>query len=194
MGWTVPYNTPTKAALVELLLSNLKQAGNIVLAHKLMSKHVWMVVQLGERAYDPQDIGKKFITCYLMTTDGRNWGYKEVDETSGSLDYDCPLSFLRMAEDFAHVDYSPAWRKAVREAHAKKKAAASIILKHGMAVQLFGVAYHLEGPYRTRGYWVVRRDSDGTMLRARISHIRAAIAESKVELGGLEQGQLGLTA
>ena len=61
----------------------------------------------------------KWIGCDLLRCDNyggtREWGYKDMEESSGPVYYSCPLSYLEMAPVV-----NEGWRREVREYHARR--------------------------------------------------------------------------
>ena len=51
-----------------------------------------------------------------------NFGYKDMDESCGPYQYDCPVSILNLLSP-TEYEYAIEWRKACRENAAKKAAA-----------------------------------------------------------------------
>ena len=58
----------------------------------------------------------------LDSKEGYNFGYKDMDESCGPLQRDCPVSNLKMLSP-SDDKYAVEWRKACRENAAKKAAA-----------------------------------------------------------------------
>lgn len=74
--------------------------------------------------------GRKFICLYLIKgppygreNDRYGWGYKDVDETMGPCQTNCPASYLDLAQPEPTEGYAVEWRKLVRARAAKLKAA-----------------------------------------------------------------------
>lgn len=175
MGWLFPYNARTKADVLEAVLRENALAGNKVVDYRVVGNNLWTVIQIGSGDY----AGKRAIILYLLSCRKGEWGYKDVDEIMQPFQLDCPLSFLGIATDFADDPGSAKWREGVRAFHAKKKALAAITLIPGTEVAMSAGLCALEAPYR-KGYWVVRRLSDGARFRARIKDLREVIAGTVV--------------
>jgi hypothetical protein len=198
MGWLFPYSTPTKASIVEHILREKGREENVVLSHRVVGDHLWIAGRIGPKAMYSEYVGKKIIVLYLLSTDGKGWGYKVFDETNEPHHYDCPISFLDLAKDFADDPRSAKWREGVRAFHAEKKAVAAIELVPGTEVVLNAGACALEGPYRTKGYWIVRRLTDGARYKARVKDLKEIIAAAqkaaKAAIQASEPTQEGLFA
>lgn len=52
------------------------------------------------------------------------WGYKDMDETSGPRQEDCPQWMLKLSD--CEVGYATEWKKRCWEHHARRKAAAAL--------------------------------------------------------------------
>lgn len=62
----------------------------------------------------------KFIVLFMMKRFGKDdWGYKDVEETSGPTYTNCPVSWLDEVPDPG--SYATEWRKSVREEAVKRK-------------------------------------------------------------------------
>ena len=58
---------------------------------------------------------RKWVCVYLLQRDGHyGWGYKDIDETMGPVEKDCPVSYLDAA-DPATSKYAIEWREEVRQ-------------------------------------------------------------------------------
>lgn len=194
MGWDVPYNTPTKASVIELILRDLN-IRDTVLAHRVVGDKIWVVQKIGERqGKGGKHSGKKVIALYLLRSAGDNWGYKDLSETSEPFYYDCPESFLEMATDFAEERGSAEWRKGVREFHAKRKAIAAMEIKAGLSFELGGSEYTVEAPYHKKGYWTVIRTRDGSRFKAAIGEVKEALYEAGKPAAQAEPEQMSAFA
>lgn len=59
-----------------------------------------------------------FLTCG-RSSDGTIWGYKDMDETMGPCQYDCPASILALLTP-TEYEYANEWRRKCREKMIKK--------------------------------------------------------------------------
>ena len=79
----------------------------------------------------------RYIGCDLLKCVSykgtREWGYKDMEESSGPNYYSCPLGYLDMVE-CPDNEYAPGWREKVRQYHADRKC--PIKLKVDMQVKL----------------------------------------------------------
>lgn len=102
MGWTFSHDW-TKRSLIQHLTED---NGVKTIAKTVRGNVLWAVQEQAD---------KRFIACYLMGTGGQRdggWGYKDMDESSGPNDINCPLSYLDMVPDPG--GYATAWRARVR--------------------------------------------------------------------------------
>lgn len=74
----------------------------------LKGNHLW---QIEERV----ETGEKIIVLYLLSKQGRYYGYKDMTESMGPYYYTCPISFLREVP-VANAE----WREKVVEFHRQK--------------------------------------------------------------------------
>lgn len=89
---------------------------------------------------DPDGSIYRFIGVYLLSRASDGWGYKPQDETMGPCQYNCPVSYIEMAEEKPYTlnDYAREWRAEVRRQAAarakvsKPKVGDTIIFKPGI--------------------------------------------------------------
>lgn len=98
------------------------------------------------------------------------WGYKDLDESVGPVEVNCPLSFLDAASE--PTGYAVDWRQHVRDFHAKKKARPVPVA--GAVVRYGGADYLLEHPWAPRKGWAVTRVSDGARMRMKAAQLAQA--------------------
>jgi len=57
---------------------------------------------------------RKWICIYLLQRDqGYGWGYKDIDESMGPVQKECPVSYLDEADEATH-QFAKEWRAEVR--------------------------------------------------------------------------------
>lgn len=82
-----------------------------------LGNHLWAVFERtpkGEGGGEPE----RFIALFLLGSDrGYGWGYKDITESMGPAQADCPLSYLDMVPQVADA----SWREAVRAHHATRR-------------------------------------------------------------------------
>jgi hypothetical protein len=135
MGWLFETEPSTKADYIRRRFTGptaTSIAPCVFADHSLGSRGLWALLQ---------HEGQAFIVLFLIERDSRGcYGYKDVCESSGPLEVDCPLRFLGQAPEPAHTYRSPdetSWRDRVRAYHATKKARANLPrLKVGQRIRL----------------------------------------------------------
>ena len=151
MGWSYPYSTHTRADLVQYLRrpDRFGERFELVRACATGSRH-WYLVR--ERA-----TGRHWIGLDLMKgIKGDGWGYKDLDETCGPCDVDCPLSYLAAPHEVEPRGYAAQWRERVRAYHAARRVhRARFALVPGVWVTYAGRVYQLSAPAGPRRGWHV---------------------------------------
>jgi hypothetical protein len=96
------------------------------LAYCVRGNNLWSVIE--SRKFNPNEtepfFSKKFLGLDLLKWGGKSdgWGYKDMDESSGPYQFNCPLKYLDMVPQTGLNEYALTWRKAVREYHAEQAA------------------------------------------------------------------------
>lgn len=130
MGWTVHYNS-TRSEIIADVTKGWecppkpevgKVGGKVECLTKCYKGSAWkgtLWVLFQTTEYREPVVIKRWIGCFLLEyyKEDNGWGYKDMEESMGPCYYNCPLSYLDMANDGIHEE----WRKAVREYHAKRK-------------------------------------------------------------------------
>lgn len=182
MGWDFYYNMRTKADLVSKLLKGEDWLPGENIAHRLVGNNLWIVRQFGTIEGEMAHFsGKRKILLSLLGYDRQTecWGHKDISETMGPAEHDCPLAFLDLATDFASVQWSSEWREKVRAFHARKKTLEEVEIAPEQRIVLGGAEYTVVRPYRTKGYWIIRRASDGDIFKARVGQIRQSLLAAR---------------
>src|SRR5205085_8215381 len=74
---------------------------------------LWTVWEITRK---PGGEKERYIGLDLLGTDGEgNWGYKDLEESMGVYEVNCPLSFLALVPQVANE----GWRERVRAHHAR---------------------------------------------------------------------------
>jgi hypothetical protein len=76
---------------------------------------------------------RRFVVCFMMQCYSGCWGWKDVDETMGPIDINCPLSYIEQCTE-PENEYAKVWRERVRAYHARL----SKEVKVGVVYQLRG--------------------------------------------------------
>lgn len=88
------------------------------------SGRLWKVVKMTWWKDGKELKSDKFLALDLMECRGKCWGYKDLEESMGPYNVDCPLSYLDMVPDPG--GNATAWREKVRAYHAKRAASKSV--------------------------------------------------------------------
>jgi hypothetical protein len=119
MGWTFPYHTNTKKELIRDLTRDQSRDGRVsrILKKSVRGNVLYTLYEAG-----PEGDTRKFIVIFLMGKHGGDtWGYKDIDESMGPYEADCPVSYLDEADE-PISDTAREWRETVRARAAKRKA------------------------------------------------------------------------
>lgn len=115
MGWLYSERWSTRKDLIGHLIEDNEHCKT--LKHCCVGNNLWMVK---EYSGNDSEIIERFILLCLMQFHGGSycyWGYKDIDETAGPYQVNCPLSYIEMCTE-PHNDYSREWRERVRQYHA----------------------------------------------------------------------------
>ena len=107
MGWTSSTQWYNQSKMIEYLISEERTGPNLMcMAHQCKGNILWIVWQsTKERG------GKSWIECTLIRKFGyEEYGYKDMEESMHPYYYNCPLSYLKMANDGIHEE----WRARVK--------------------------------------------------------------------------------
>lgn len=155
MGWS--YGWPDKGSLVEYLRTKATK----VVDSSLRGNNLWMVAEDAN--------GERYILlCLLDGTPGApsgdpyRWGYKDISESMGPTEVNCPLRFLEMTP-VPDSTFAVGWRDRVREYHARAAHRRSRFkhVKQGDTVTLRGV----RGEFRVTSLDPFLGVRDGTTYR-----------------------------
>lgn len=149
MGWLFTYANYSSAkeyAETEIIKKN----GDRVIKHRLVGNHLWMLYK--------GDSGKKLIVLCLIQKSEGQYGYKDIDETMGPYYYDCPLSFIKEADE-PYNDSARNWREKVKKHHANKKEKKETFAA-GMKIKYGNHAYTLMEYLGRKGWSIVREDGE----------------------------------
>ena len=145
MGWLYSSRWTTASAVRDHLRDQLREAGYTILddATTKYGRNYWALIT--KEGMTP--------TIFLALINGSNkteWGYKDMDESTGPTEKDCPLRLLDAAGP-APVPYGKTWREGVRAFHARRRAVALAVktAKRGDLVWLEG----RDVPYTVSGVW-----------------------------------------
>jgi hypothetical protein len=132
MGWTYPYDTPTRKDVIRDRIEGETGTWKGRPVKRICERHcyrgsvhrgvLWTVWRIKDAETD--EVIDSFIGCdllhYSRSKDyGSGWGYKDMCESSGPYYYSCPLSYLDMVP-MPDSPYAPEWREKVRAYHAQR--------------------------------------------------------------------------
>lgn len=106
MGWWYKKDYTKK-----MLVDEFIKADNVI-DHSLVGNNLWMLVKSGDAR----------VVCLSLLRSERWYGYgsKDIDETMGPNEVNCPLRLINNATEPIN-DWSKEWREKVREYHRKKR-------------------------------------------------------------------------
>ena len=116
--------------------------------------------------------GEVSIGLNLMKSGGSGygWGTKELTESMGPNELNCPLHFLDKASPPKY--YAAEWREAVRKYHSAK-AARPAYAEGQLWTTRTGLTYQLLEKLEARRGWRVVKVSTGMIYRAPFTHLAA---------------------
>jgi len=119
MGWT--FGSDSKDALLAERIKDSTSGDKIhkCLAHCYRGGRsggvlwtVWVITNT-----EAKWVLDSYIGCDLIRRHGNEWGYKDMEESSGPYYYSCPLKYLNMVP-MPKGKHAPEWREKVRAYHA----------------------------------------------------------------------------
>lgn len=187
MGWTFfSDRSMNKQRLVRHLTSAAYWGSSFtVIKSSVAGNNLWQVV---ERTMDNGE-KVRFIALDLLRSGGSDsgWGYKDLCESMGPCEVNCPLGFLDLAPE-PDSEYAAGWRKEVRAWHEKQRVAARERrnLKRGDVLKLNDDLFELVQPLYSRNgkrivSWLVTRIRDRHPFRMSLPVITRAIERTKAE-------------
>lgn len=100
------------------------------------------------------------------------WGYKDMDETCGPSEVNCPVSYLDKASPA--TGYAIDWRERVRAYHETRRKTKAVALEPGKVLAYGEWHYRLDRSIGRRG-WYVTREEDGVSFRMNAHQVQAAL-------------------
>jgi hypothetical protein len=163
MGWTYSWDWTSK----QRIINNCIDWGEryTTLNHSVKGKCLWVLLQYneGERK------GDVFVALYLLSKDGAEWGYKDMDDTVGPCYYNCPLTFVKSTQASGRTlsQSTLEWHEKVNAYHLaqREKAKKTALLSIGMRVKYAGQVYKLLEKYDGRWGWRALSIKDGLTYR-----------------------------
>jgi len=181
MGWLFTRGATVKDIVKERLKGSSYVGGKfagctqVLLDHALIGGNLWIAWAIVRP--DGVEVDR-FIELDLIRSD-RNFGagYKDMDESCGPVEVNCPLRLLDLVPEPKDSQYAKAWRARVREHHdsRRKQEAIRKDLKAGDKLKL-GPGWSLETvtiiePVK-RSFMVV--GNDGLIYRMGPRHLAGA--------------------
>jgi hypothetical protein len=163
MGWTYGWDWTSKQRVIEHCIDWGDRF--ITLDHSIRGKILYVLLQYneGERK------GDVFVAIYLLSKDGQEWGYKDMDDTVGPCAYDCPLSFIKRTVDSGRVlrQTTIDWHNQIKNYHRKQreKAKKTAAFSGGMKIKYAGEIFRLLEKYPGRLGWRAKSLKDGCVYR-----------------------------
>lgn len=95
MGYTF-YQNRTKQQMIQDITSDEKSETMSwqTIDQSLRGNVLWTVCKITDLQANTE---KNVIFCYLLSKNEGEWGYKDMSESCGPFQYNCPLKFLKMA-------------------------------------------------------------------------------------------------
>lgn len=168
MGWTVPWSTKTKEQLLERLRREVG-SGRKIIKESVVGNHRWSVEEY-ER--DGQTIRYIRLDLLAYFRDDGAWGYKDLCESMGPCEVDCPLSFLDLVP-VPDGPYAEGWRARVREYH-RGRAQRRNLAREGLEVEYGDATFRLEKNLGRRG-WIVTHLGENKRYRMTAAQIGQAL-------------------
>jgi hypothetical protein len=130
MGWSFKTIETSKKDFVAECLKNCTWSSATteyaVLKHRVVGNNLWMAVSVTCLC---TGLVSKEVMLFLLASHNKCWGYKDVSESMGPVEVNCPEAIIKAVGPTNHP-YAIAWRervKAYHEAKAASRAAAKAV-------------------------------------------------------------------
>lgn len=110
MGWIFECSPRSKTNFIEDLTRETEKA--ICLAKSTKGNHLWTV-------WEEKDNKNRHIVLFLLSSNKKCWGYKDISESAGPCYYDCPKKFLKLVP-IPDSPYAQEWRDKVLSTKSTK--------------------------------------------------------------------------
>jgi hypothetical protein len=154
MGWLYKHGATRRDIIEDVTAPQSNDAGHkwTTLKRRAVGNNLWAVI---EHAY-PEGNTERYIMLFKLAKSGDGWGYKDIGESCGPYEDNCPLSFFDLAPLADDDDsYARAWRDRVRQAHARRNqkltVGQEVKLTNGQTVRITH-RYPLRGVINVDGY------------------------------------------
>lgn len=116
MGWTITPGASRRDIISDRIRDEESdRLRRHCLAHAVRGNVLWTVWEITRLPGNETD---RYIGCDLLGTDGeKNWGYKDLEESMGPCQVNCPLKFLSLVPQVTNE----GWREQVRRHHARNR-------------------------------------------------------------------------
>ena len=170
MGWLFSPSWPNKETMRRHLTA---ENGIKTLKSCWKGNNLWAVQEYEYK--EGPDAGKvvRFVALYMCRFGKGEGGYKDVDESMGPYQTNCPISYIEMVEaheqehGYGPRSYAAEWRESVRAAIAK----ANRKLQVGMKIKLYGHEYTIGKDLGSRGYLIQNSLYDYRMKKSQVKDV-----------------------
>src|SRR2546430_4224535 len=127
MGWL--YSQQSKADLISDCIRTHENGNGkwVCLKHACVGNHLWTAWE-----HTREEVSVRYIVLFLLEKADGMWGYKDVEESMGPCEHDCPLSLLALVPEPKRPEGYHDWRQAVRNYHERRNQKLAV----GQAVRL----------------------------------------------------------
>lgn len=182
MGWT---STTRRPGLTDMQffheqgirMNNDTHEGKIIDSSRVGST-VYAAYEVTEKATGKREVFALVILTksHARARDGFNFSYKDMDESMGPCESDCPARILNMLTE-AKNDWAREWRERCRQRAGKLRTVAAVregavietanMLTFGGRVQAnrFRVTHYMRRGKQRRCFAIVGGDNDGMLVR-----------------------------
>lgn len=193
MGWTVVYESRRKGVIDDLCRGwENPKASTRCLARQYIGGPfkgtLFGVFETTPKDPTAPDAPKRqrwiMVTLMQYYRSHNGWGYKDMDETVGPYQCNCPEKYVKMADEAGEPanQHAKEFRESVRKHHADRREALKRVkaMKTGdvFASRRSGENYVFECRTRDgKGGYVIGRDKHGDRYKVSIRDVRAAHEE-----------------
>lgn len=149
--------------MVKHLVNDVGSSSRLI-RYSLVGSNLWMLL-----VHEPTQ--EKYIALALLRhtrnagPSGNDWGYKDMDETAGPCEVNCPITMLR--ESTCSSERAVEWRKRAIAWHEKKKSLAKAwrVVRPGDVVESGGTRVVVTDPdYVVKSFFTGRNRVPGSFL------------------------------
>lgn len=165
MGWMIGWKTRK-----DLVLHLTKGQNNdhwSVEKHCCTGNNMWVVGKITK----PTGVERHICMFIMQKFEGGEWGYKDVDETMGICQVNCPISYLEGLSPPIN-DYSSEWREKVKASHVRKQRK----LEPGMRIGSEG-EYRIVQDLGRKGYHVIKDGAHWRLPKSRAANLEIYTGE-----------------